>query len=72
MFGGGVAPGGDLAAGAYYRPILIIDAAQNSEVVQDEAFGSVLVALPFDTDDEGISLLTTPSTGWPLELGQTT
>ncbi|MFJ3632326.1 gamma-aminobutyraldehyde dehydrogenase [Streptomyces sp. JL4002] len=53
---GGEIPGGDLAAGAYYRPTLITGAAQDSEVVQSEIFGPVLVVLPFDADDEGIAL----------------
>ncbi|MFI8499286.1 gamma-aminobutyraldehyde dehydrogenase [Streptomyces sp. NPDC085524] len=53
---GGEIPGGDLAEGAYYRPTLIAGAAQDSEVVQSEIFGPVLVVLPFDTDDEGIAL----------------
>ncbi|MZF87752.1 gamma-aminobutyraldehyde dehydrogenase [Streptomyces sp. SID5643] len=53
---GGEAPGGALAKGAYYRPTLIADAAQDSEVVQSEIFGPVLVVLPFDTDDEGLAL----------------
>ncbi|MFK0231440.1 gamma-aminobutyraldehyde dehydrogenase [Streptomyces vinaceus] len=53
---GGEIPGGELAEGAYYRPTLVSGAAQNSEVVQSEIFGPVLVVLPFDTDDEGIEL----------------
>ncbi|WP_327172595.1 gamma-aminobutyraldehyde dehydrogenase [Streptomyces sp. NBC_01336] len=53
---GGEAPGGELAEGAYYRPTLIAGAAQDSEIVQAEIFGPVLVVLPFDTDDEGIAL----------------
>ncbi|MGW9436442.1 gamma-aminobutyraldehyde dehydrogenase [Streptomyces sp. NPDC055607] len=53
---GGEAPGGELEDGAYYRPTLITGAAQDSEVVQSEIFGPVLVVLPFDTDDEGIGL----------------
>ncbi|WP_314244437.1 gamma-aminobutyraldehyde dehydrogenase [Streptomyces sp. DSM 40907] len=53
---GGEIPAGDLAGGAYYRPTLIAGAAQDSEVVQSEIFGPVLVVLPFDTDDEGIAL----------------
>lgn len=53
---GGEIPQGDLADGAYYRPTLISGAAQDSEVVQSEIFGPVLVVLPFDTDDEGIAL----------------
>ncbi|MFF0436856.1 gamma-aminobutyraldehyde dehydrogenase [Streptomyces sp. NPDC004327] len=53
---GGEAPGGELKNGAYYRPTLITGAAQDSEVVQSEIFGPVLVALPFDGDEEGIRL----------------
>ncbi|WP_206503842.1 gamma-aminobutyraldehyde dehydrogenase [Streptomyces chrestomyceticus] len=53
---GGEAPQGDLAKGAYYRPTLITGAAQDSEAVQSEIFGPVLVVLPFDSDDEGIAL----------------
>jgi betaine-aldehyde dehydrogenase len=52
---GGYAPA-DLADGAYYRPTLVIGAAQDSEIVQQELFGPVLVVLPFDTDDEAIAL----------------
>ncbi|MFF7476101.1 aminobutyraldehyde dehydrogenase [Streptomyces sp. NPDC008092] len=53
---GGEAPGGELKAGAYYRPTLVADAPQDSEIVQSEIFGPVLVVLPFDSDDEGIRL----------------
>ena len=48
--------GGALASGAYYEPTLVADVAQNSEIVQDEVFGPVLVVLPFDSDDEGLAL----------------
>ncbi|MER6157574.1 gamma-aminobutyraldehyde dehydrogenase [Streptomyces sp. NPDC001868] len=53
---GGQAPQGELKNGAYYRPTLVADAAQDSEIVQSEIFGPVLVVLPFDSDDEGIRL----------------
>ncbi|WP_031072009.1 gamma-aminobutyraldehyde dehydrogenase [Streptomyces sp. NRRL WC-3742] len=58
---GGSAPekghdGTDLTRGAYYAPTLITGAAQDSEVVQGEIFGPVLVVLPFDGDDEGLRL----------------
>lgn len=53
---GGEAPQGELKDGAYYRPTLIADAPQDSEIVQSEIFGPVLAVLPFDTDDEGIAL----------------
>ncbi|MFJ8628993.1 gamma-aminobutyraldehyde dehydrogenase [Kitasatospora sp. NPDC093550] len=48
--------GHDLTRGAYYPPTLITGAAQDSEVVQGEVFGPVLVVLPFDGDDEGLRL----------------
>ena len=53
---GGAVPGGALARGAYYEPTLVVDVAQQSEIVQDEVFGPVLVVLPFDGDDEGLRL----------------
>ena len=53
---GGEMPGGSLARGAYYQPTLVVDADQRSEVVQQEIFGPVLVVLPFDSDDDGLSL----------------
>jgi betaine-aldehyde dehydrogenase len=42
--------------GSFYAPTLITDAAQDSEIVQEEVFGPVLVALPFDDDDEALRL----------------
>ncbi|HTC85500.1 MAG TPA: aldehyde dehydrogenase family protein, partial [Candidatus Acidoferrum sp.] len=42
--------------GAFYRPTLITGAAQDSEIVQQEIFGPVLVVLPFDTDEEALEL----------------
>lgn len=56
ILAGGHAPGGDLDAGAYYRPTLVTGAAQDSEIVQQEVFGPVLTALPFNTDDEALTL----------------
>ena len=53
---GGEAPAGDLAKGAFYAPTLVTGVAQDAEIVQEEVFGPVLVALPFDSDDEGLSL----------------
>jgi betaine-aldehyde dehydrogenase len=38
--------------GAFYRPTLIVDCAQDSEIVQSEVFGPVLAVLPFDTIEE--------------------
>jgi betaine-aldehyde dehydrogenase len=38
--------------GAFYRPTLVADVAQDSEIVQDEVFGPVLAVLPFATIEE--------------------
>lgn len=50
---GGFTPVGP---GCFYPPTLITGAAQNSEIVQEEVFGPVLVALPFGDDDEALRL----------------
>lgn len=56
--GATVRAGGEIpdGAGAYYPPTLVTGAAQSSEIVQDEVFGPVLVALPFRTEPEAIAL----------------
>ncbi|MHB1615543.1 MAG: aminobutyraldehyde dehydrogenase [Actinomycetes bacterium] len=53
---GGAVGGAALARGAYYEPTLITGADQHAEIVQQEVFGPVLVVLPFDGDDEGMTL----------------
>ena len=72
---GGAAPGGELAAGAYYRPTLVTGVGQDSEIVREEVFGPVLAALPFDTDDEAIALANDTAYGlaasaWTRELSR--
>lgn len=56
--GASVLTGGALldGPGFYYPPTLIVDADQASEVVQREVFGPVLVAVPFDDEDEAVRL----------------
>jgi betaine-aldehyde dehydrogenase len=50
---GGVVPDGP---GAYYLPTLVAGAAQDSEIVQGEVFGPVLVVVPFDDEDDAVRL----------------
>ena len=45
-----------LPDGAFYRPTLIADCTQDSEIVQDEVFGPVLAVLPFDTLEEALEM----------------
>jgi len=42
--------------GNYYPPTLIIDAKQESEIVQGEVFGPVLVVVPFEDETNAIHL----------------
>ncbi|GAA0616809.1 aldehyde dehydrogenase family protein [Sporichthya brevicatena] len=52
---GGTRPEG-LDRGFYYRPTLVTGLDNSSPVAQDEIFGPVLVAIPFDTDDEAVAI----------------
>ncbi len=59
--GARVIVGGDRAevpglSGAFYRPTLIDNVAQDSEIVQQEIFGPVVVLLPFDAEDEVLAM----------------
>lgn len=53
VFGG--EPNADLGP-HYYRPTLIRDAADGSEILTQEVFGPVLTMQTFDTDEEGLAL----------------
>ena len=44
------------SVGSYYPPTVVVDARQDSEIVQGEVFGPVLVVVPFDGEDEAIAL----------------
>ena len=43
-------------AGWFYRPTLITDVAQSSDLVQHEVFGPLLAVIPFDTEAEAVAL----------------
>jgi betaine-aldehyde dehydrogenase len=54
---GGFAPDvPGLPDGAFYRPTIVADCTQDSEIVQDEIFGPVLAVLPFDTIEEALAM----------------
>ncbi|MFB6894147.1 aldehyde dehydrogenase [Kitasatospora sp. NPDC056327] len=53
VFGGG--PNEELG-GLYYRPTLLTDVHQDSEIVQEEVFGPVLTLQTFDTEEEALAL----------------
>ncbi|MFF2347644.1 aldehyde dehydrogenase family protein [Pseudarthrobacter sp. NPDC058119] len=54
IVGGGIPDG--LDGGAYFEPTLIAGVDPTSKIAQEEVFGPVLVAIPFDTEEEAINL----------------
>jgi betaine-aldehyde dehydrogenase len=56
VVGGSAQPTGVPSEGAYFAPTLIVGAQQSIEIVQQEVFGPVLVALPFNDEAEAIAL----------------
>jgi betaine-aldehyde dehydrogenase len=56
LVGGKRATVAGLEQGAFFEPTVIVDATQDSEIVQREVFGPVLTVLPFDTEDEAMAM----------------
>jgi acyl-CoA reductase-like NAD-dependent aldehyde dehydrogenase len=54
VVGGGVPE--HLPRGFFYEPTLLVGAAEDSAVAQDELFGPVLVVLPHDGDDDAVRI----------------
>ena len=54
--GGRIVAGGKVPdlPGSFFQPTLIADVTEDSEVYRDEIFGPVLVARPFDGDDDAL------------------
>ncbi|WP_375482545.1 aldehyde dehydrogenase family protein [uncultured Jatrophihabitans sp.] len=53
---GGRALGADLADGFYLEPTVYYDVAPGSRLAREEVFGPVLSVLPFDDEDEAVSI----------------
>jgi betaine-aldehyde dehydrogenase len=53
---GGGAPGGDLAAGSYFEPTLVLVDGPTARIWRDEVFGPVLAVLAVDDDDSAFAL----------------
>lgn len=52
LCGGGVPQGAEYRDGAYYLPTVLDGLPNSSRTCQEEIFGPVLVALPFDDEDD--------------------
>jgi acyl-CoA reductase-like NAD-dependent aldehyde dehydrogenase len=61
--GGGPPDDPALAAGLFVRPTLFDDVAPDSRLAQEEIFGPVLAAMPFDTYDEALAIANSVSLG---------
>lgn len=53
---GGDRPGGELADGNWVNPTLIVDVEHGNDIVREEVFGPVLVAIPFQDEAEAIAV----------------
>jgi len=56
LVSGGDRPAGDLSQGNFVNPTLFADVDNTMSVAREEVFGPVLVAMPFDDEDEAIRL----------------
>src|SRR5690606_8942413 len=54
--GARVAAGGRTLPGNYLAPTLLVDATPSMRVAQEEIFGPVLTALPFDDEAEALAI----------------
>jgi acyl-CoA reductase-like NAD-dependent aldehyde dehydrogenase len=61
--GGGPPEDAALAGGLFVRPTLFDDVAPDSRLAQEEIFGPVLAAMPFDSYDEALSIANGVSLG---------
>lgn len=56
VFVGGDVDAPDVDRGYFYRPTLIHGVGADVTIAREEVFGPVLVALPFDDDDEAVAI----------------
>lgn len=56
VIGGGRASGAGLGQGLFVQPTIFADARNDMAVAQTEIFGPVLTVIPFDTEEEAVSM----------------
>ncbi|MCB8942883.1 MAG: 5-carboxymethyl-2-hydroxymuconate semialdehyde dehydrogenase [Ardenticatenaceae bacterium] len=65
----------DLADGTYINPILFIDATPDMRIAQEEVFGPFLTAIPFEGEDEALTIANNVKYGltayiWTQDVGR--
>jgi aldehyde dehydrogenase (NAD+)/betaine-aldehyde dehydrogenase len=73
--GATIATGGEHTTGLYLQPTLVTDVQPEMEIFQEEVFGPVLTAMPFDDDRHAINLANATPYGlvagvWTRELSR--
>lgn len=72
LVAGGNCPGGELSSGSYIHPTVFVDVHPDSPLAQNEVFGPVLSVIPFDTEEEAISIANNTRFGLAATSGRGT
>jgi aldehyde dehydrogenase (NAD+) len=54
VLGGGIAP--EFEKGFFFQPTLLADVTNEMTIARDEVFGPVLVAIPYEDDDDAVRI----------------